>query len=147
MRFIKFNGSPRTFGIRANEFKYPITYLSRKDGYVVARVKIYGSGHVLRLLHRVLIEMYLNVSLTDVQANVHHIDSNRANNHISNLLLMSNEDHHRYHDFVLQGRWGRANAYLVKWKAINRFLRIKVLLRGLLVKAAPRTLDLSPVKA
>ena len=49
-----------------------------------------------RYVHRLIMEEHLGRPLTDDE-DVHHIDRDRKNNAIENLVVMSRSDHHRLH--------------------------------------------------
>lgn len=54
-------------------------------------------GNHGKFLHRLIYEDYYNISLIDGVI-LHHIDRNRANNHIDNLTPMYSEEHSVYHN-------------------------------------------------
>jgi hypothetical protein len=64
----------------------------RKDGYLLVSEK-----GVLTYAHRVIMEKKLNRKLS-FDETIHHIDGNRSNNNIENLLLISRSEHSKqYH--------------------------------------------------
>lgn len=66
---------------------------SAKGGYL--RVRIEKGVYILQ--HRLVMEKHLGRKLTKEEV-VHHIDGNRINNNIKNLMLMANQKEHReYH--------------------------------------------------
>ena len=54
------------------------------------------------LEHRLVVAEHLNRSLP-LNEHVHHIDGNRQNNHIDNLLLMTDSNHHRFEAALRRG--------------------------------------------
>ena len=77
---------------------WTIRKLIRKGDYDYALVpehpKATKNGYVL--YHRVVVENSIGRLLTDNEE-VHHIDRNRHNNNISNLLLLTKEAHRELH--------------------------------------------------
>lgn len=49
-----------------------------------------------RVVHRIIMEQHLGRKLKKIER-VHHIDGNKRNNHISNLMLFKNESEHQKH--------------------------------------------------
>ncbi len=49
-------------------------------------------------------EKYFGIEIPDGFV-IHHIDSNRQNNHIDNLLMIPNELHNRYHCKNASSAW------------------------------------------
>lgn len=68
--------------------------------------------HKGRSVHVVAMEQHIGRSLTDGEC-VHHIDENKQNNDISNLMLMTTAEHVRHHRLqeVLQGVSRERNEY------------------------------------
>lgn len=68
-----------------------------KEGYMLVLAPGEGSG-VKRYVyeHRLVIQRHLGRRLTKDEA-VHHIDGDRLNNSIENLLLISYQDHAKHH--------------------------------------------------
>jgi hypothetical protein len=56
--------------------------------------------HKGKLLHRLKMELQLGRELATEEI-VHHIDGNKANNRIENLMIMSRADHSRHHALEL----------------------------------------------
>lgn len=85
------NGNPRWKGGKRKD----------KTGYLI----VYSPNHPYarrRFVreHRLVMENYLGRILLPTEI-VHHIDGDKANNHIDNLLLFkSNKEHVRYHNFL-----------------------------------------------
>lgn len=67
--------------------KFGIARLDKKKGYY----KVDG-----KLLHRLIYENYHKVTLLST-TDIHHIDENRTNNEISNLLAISHGNHRKLH--------------------------------------------------
>ena len=69
--------------------------INRKDGYVMIKLPTHPnktkSGYVME--HRAVIEESIGRLLTKGEI-VHHIDGNRKNNDIKNLLLLKNKQEH-----------------------------------------------------
>lgn len=63
------------------------------NGYL--RDLIVGKGKY-ELEHRKIIEQLMGRKLTKEEV-VHHIDGNRTNNHINNLVLMTRSEHQKLH--------------------------------------------------
>lgn len=87
----------------ATRRKKSLGHICDKEGYVFVMTE---DGQ--RLQHRVVMEQYLGRKLA-VEENIHHIDGNRANNNISNLIIMTNSEHWTYHANLIgkHGRWSR----------------------------------------
>lgn len=68
------------------------------DGYI--KIKCYGHPRSVRgrdiYEHIIVMEQFLNRFLTDDEV-VHHIDGNKTNNILNNLLLMTKKEHHTLH--------------------------------------------------
>lgn len=71
---------------------------SGKGGYVLLRnVKcIDGKKYQARFEHRVVMEYWLGRPILSSEQ-IHHINKNRKDNRISNLLLVTPEEHKQYH--------------------------------------------------
>lgn len=67
-----------------------------KNGYWMIKVK----GKWI-LEHRYVMEEYLNRKLKDDEK-VHHIDFNKLNNEIDNLVIMDNKFHNHFHRQIKQ---------------------------------------------
>lgn len=63
-----------------------------------------ATRHGYVLLHRVIMENAIGRILTELEI-VHHKDHDRFNNDISNLELMSREEHSRIHGFEQLEQW------------------------------------------
>ena len=63
-----------------------------KKGYRI----LYKSGKHVRE-HRFLMEEHLNKKL-DKLADVHHVNGNKLDNRIENLIILSHSEHTRYHN-------------------------------------------------
>jgi hypothetical protein len=61
----------------------------RKDGYIFIRIKETRSE---RLMHRVIMEEYLGRKLLRNEI-IHHRNSNKSDNRIKNLQIMSQSEH------------------------------------------------------
>lgn len=58
-----------------------------RDGYLI-------NNQTGKFVHREIVEKYIGRLLRDDE-NIHHIDGNKQNNDISNLVIMSNSDHRK----------------------------------------------------
>ena len=79
--------------------KNPTSYIWRKkykDGYIITR-NIDGT-YILE--HRLVMEKYLGRKL-DKKEYVHHIDHNRENNNIENLIVCKSEMEHLVADNIM----------------------------------------------
>ena len=56
-------------------------------------------GNINKLYHRLIYEEYHKVTLLP-EAVIHHIDENKLNNHIDNLICMSRQDHTILHNQI-----------------------------------------------
>ena len=63
-----------------------------------------ATRHGYILLHRVIMENAIGRMLTELEI-VHHKDHDRFNNDISNLELMSRQEHSRIHGFEQLEQW------------------------------------------
>ena len=66
-------------------------WYENSSGYIIK-----GGGNQVILQHRYVVEMHLGRKL-ESHEHVHHIDGNRANNAIENLMVMSSTEHHKLH--------------------------------------------------
>ena len=64
------------------------------DGYY--RVTSVKEGNFRKLLHRLIIEDFYNIELP-LDWSVHHLDMDKLNNHIWNLMPMPKSEHQRFH--------------------------------------------------
>lgn len=71
----------------------------RKDGYVAVKIGIRKYG----LEHRLVMEEVLGRDLT-ADEHVHHINGDRQDNRVENLIVLTNADHQRLH--IAQGDSG-----------------------------------------
>lgn len=76
------------------EFNNRKFYLSPENGYYEAKIKKDNKRHTLRL-QRAVWEFY-NGSIPEGYQ-IHHIDGNKQNNNISNLQLLSHQEHAKLH--------------------------------------------------
>ena len=71
----------------------------RKDGYVAVKVGV----RKYELEHRLVMEGHLGRELT-ADEHVHHVNGDRQDNSIENLMVLSNAEHQRLH--IAQGDSG-----------------------------------------
>jgi uncharacterized radical SAM superfamily protein len=68
------------------------------DGYIWIRIKGNGYHHNQIKLHRYLMEIKLGRKLLEREI-IHHIDENKLNNDINNLMIVTRAQHNRIHKF------------------------------------------------
>lgn len=73
--------------------KFGNATLIKQGYYLISSCK---EGNHGKLLHRLIYEDYYKVTILDWVV-VHHIDENKLNNNISNLKLMTKNEHRRLH--------------------------------------------------
>lgn len=83
-------GTQKRTGVKR---KHKYSWTVDKDGYIWFNRGIYKN----RFLHRVVMEYYLKRPLLRSEC-IHHIDGNRLNNNIGNLLIVTISEHKRIHD-------------------------------------------------
>lgn len=69
---------------------------ARLDGKGYYRITSKKEGNSLKFLHRLIFEDYYHLTILPNNV-IHHIDGNPQNNDISNLKLLSQEEHLRIH--------------------------------------------------
>jgi hypothetical protein len=77
---------------------FHVGYISTSNGYKCIQVKGHphqnNKGYVLE--HRWVVEQEIGRFLTTEEI-IHHIDRNKKNNHISNLVIMTRQEHIKLH--------------------------------------------------
>lgn len=73
--------------------KFGNASISSDGYYYISSVK---EGNKGKLLHRLIYEDYHKICLLP-SVHIHHIDGNKQNNDINNLIMMSKSDHHKLH--------------------------------------------------
>lgn len=81
--------------------KFGTAYLGKGDKYF--KITSNKEGNLNKLLHRLIWEDYHNATLMD-WAVIHHIDNNKLNNNIDNLIAVSKADHNMLHGKKLPER-------------------------------------------
>jgi len=77
-------------------------------GYITVREKT----NMTKLEHRLVMEKHIGRKLTSKEV-VHHIDEDRKNNHISNLMLFaSNSEHIKHHAKLRRDEKLKQNSYM-----------------------------------
>lgn len=69
------------------------------DGYIWIRIKNKGYQHDQIKLHRYLMQIKLGRKLKSTEI-VHHIDENKLNNDIDNLMIVTRSEHNKIHRFL-----------------------------------------------
>ncbi|MBF0555701.1 MAG: HNH endonuclease, partial [Nitrospirae bacterium] len=91
--------SPGQYGLKVKTFpKNILRIMTNIKGDYIAEVEKKNSANgTLVALHKIVICAHLNLPLETFKQkkllDIHHIDEDRANNHIRNLLLISRHDH------------------------------------------------------
>lgn len=73
-------------------------------GYITERVR--GKGR--KFQHRIIMERRLGRELRDDEV-IHHIDHDKTNNDISNLVVMTRSEHTRLHTIERMAKIAKAN--------------------------------------
>lgn len=86
------------FGMKKGQIRIKNRPLTRSScGYMLEYVRLtVPSTGKYRLQHRVVMERFLERDLTQAEQ-VHHIDGNRHNNKIENLVIMNISEHQKLH--------------------------------------------------
>ncbi len=82
--------------------------------------RIGGRAGKMRLAHHIIWEKANGPIPENME--IHHIDSNKQNNDLENLMLLSVSDHQRIHSpyfALLDGKWARICRYCKKISKIN----------------------------
>lgn len=104
-----------------------------KDGYL----RVYtGNSYYAKVckgkpvyLHRLIFAYLLHYPLNLFGMEVHHLDHNKLNNSLENLVLLSKEEHKHLHDLERQGLVEEAE--IIKQRVINiRENRLKCLTKN-----------------
>jgi hypothetical protein len=69
-------------------------YVRKKDGYVVVKTGV----RRWELEHRIVMSQAIGRPLTTAE-HVHHLNGVKADNRLENLMLLTNAEHQRLHDF------------------------------------------------
>ena len=98
-RILKRNGVARDGRFKANNQNWSGGITKTRDGYIKVRdplnVMADNRGYVWE--HRLVMAKHIGRPLLRTEV-VHHIDDNKGNNHISNLMLFSSQSEHiAYH--------------------------------------------------
>jgi hypothetical protein len=97
-RILKRNGIARDGRFNANNKNWAGGITKTRDGYIKVRdplnVMADCRGYVWE--HRLVMAKHIGRSLLRTEV-VHHIDDNKGNNHISNLMLFSSQSEHIAH--------------------------------------------------
>ena len=99
----------------ANKFKIPITAINKKaqelglkyepkDSYIdMQGYRVNGKSNNRQYEHREVMEKHLERKLTSREV-VHHIDGDKLNNDIDNLVITNRADHMDIHREEIQGK-------------------------------------------
>lgn len=79
-----------------------------KDGYKVLTIKARDRTDIF--LHRLVMEKYLNRPLKPHEV-VHHMDGDKSNNHIQNLIPLYNSHYHLYLHRIINAYKATGNPY------------------------------------
>jgi len=80
-----------------DNFNWKGGIINQKNGYVLILTKYHPSGQKYVLQHRLVMEAQIGRFLGSKEQ-VHHINENKKDNRIENLMLFrSNSEHRRYH--------------------------------------------------
>jgi hypothetical protein len=95
------------------------------SGSLVKNGKYYGikGKRAEILLHRIVVMKYLGITTGIQDFVVHHIDGDTSNNHINNLLLMSEEDHSMLHFLENTNRIDETWEIIQNWRDIMEGVR------------------------
>ncbi len=88
---------------------------------------IFEGRRVRVRLHKFMIATKLNISWDFAKTkhmDIHHVDGNRLNNHIVNLVLIGVNDHRKIHQLLDEGKKFLPSLYIAKWKLINELIRM-----------------------
>ncbi len=76
-----------------------LTFTPDLKGYY--RVGLYKDGiYKVYLVHRLVMTTWGDLNLNDTKTVVHHIDGDPLNNKLENLQIMSDYEHHAYHNHI-----------------------------------------------
>jgi len=81
-------------------YRYKGGYWIDPEGYKIIELKRLGERYRIPE-HRLVMEQYLNRKLLQKE-HIHHIDGNKLNNNIENLIILSPQEHAYLH-FVIKG--------------------------------------------
>lgn len=84
-----------------NHYRWQGGYWIANDGYKMIEVKRLGKRYRIPE-HRLIVETHLGRTLEEWE-DVHHIDHNKLNNDINNLMVLSKSDHTKLHHEIRRG--------------------------------------------